>query len=193
MTNLEDIFYNDDNWENMKYFLDKNCKPFIKELKGARHLLLRGVNKSDYPVFMDIKTIRRYRKPRIIDTGLHDKLGKTSKEIYGWNIRKDGLFTTKSEEDASIYGPPAIIFPIGKFKYVWNDNVDTLYEMYDKWDNKDVYNDIIIPELKKYHTTNLNAYLKSPPLHTSECIIYGKNYYIINDVWKKKLLNHYSG
>jgi len=190
-------FMNTVNWEKLKKILDKDCQQYIHELKNAKYLLLRGVKGSNIPLFIETKKIRKNRKPRLIMKDLHDRLGKDSKKIYGWNIRKEGLFTTKSREDASVWGKPVIIFPIGSFKYVWSDDVLDLYDAYDHWDfvldNDKDYENEILPELKKYHTNNLNKYLRTPIVLTSECIINGNKYYAINYIWYETLLKYYAG
>jgi len=183
------------NWEALKADLDKKCKPYIKELKGAKSLLIRGVAQPKVPQFMTIRSVRKDRNPRLIDTKLHMKLGKLSKELFGWNIRSEGLFTTKSEIDVRMWGKPVIIFPIGNFKYVWKDDVTELYKQYDSWnpfgDNENIFELDIEPEIRGYHTDNLNKYLRMPAKITSECIINCNTYYSINMKWYQTLLTYY--
>jgi hypothetical protein len=197
-----------ENWEKLKNAINKDCKPFIKEIKGAKNLLLRGVNASDYPSFYKVKNVRKDRKPRMVDKELHKKLGELSKKLYGWNIREEGVFTTISYDTAKHWGQPVIVFPIGKFKYVWLDDVEDLYHGYDTWDSlKDTYTDAykkyvddgneslweeyIKPSVERYMTTNLKQYLNSSIYNTSECIINCDKYYSINFEWLETLKGYY--
>jgi len=191
----ESEFFSIDNWDQLYTSLEKKCKPYIKELKGAKYLLVRGVNSNVVPQFMQIRSVRKNRKPRVINSELHDKLGKYSKEHFGWNFRTEGLFTSKSVNDVTTWGHPVIIFPIGKFKYVWNDNVYELYDQYDNWGwsfDNDVSWRIVKDELSEYKTTNLNRYLSSSNTSVSECIINCDKYYTINMEWYETLLKNYS-
>lgn len=187
----ESEFHTTENWEEMKKSLDSKCKPYIKELKGVRYLLVRGVSNVNVPQYMNIKSVRTNRKPRVISYALHDELGDISLDMFGWNIRKEGLFTTKSVQDAKKWGNPIIIFPIGNFEYVWMENVYDLYSMYDSNDFHDNLYDIK-SEMTEYQTSNLNKYLKTSITTTSECIIKCKKYYSINMEWYETLLKYYS-
>jgi hypothetical protein len=60
-------------------------------------------------------------------------LSSYAKHKWGWDTRKEGLFVTASERLAKAYGKPVIIFPIGQYKVVWNDDIKLLYESYDDW------------------------------------------------------------
>ncbi len=184
------------NWNDIKSTLNKDCQPFIKYLRGAKYLLLRGVNSPVMPSRnYEMMSVRKNRKPRLVDSELHKLMGDYSKDKFGWNIREKGLFTTKSEEGAKIWGSPVIVFPIGKFDYVWSNNVRGLYARYDEWtlhDNDNVFDLYIKPEMDAYHSKNLNIYLNSKQNRYNECIINGLKYYQLNMVWYQTLLRYYS-
>jgi len=194
------------NWEKLKSAINKDCKPFIKEIKGANNLLLRGVNSSDIPKVFKPKNVRKDRKPRMVGKKLHKRIGELSKKLYGWNIREEGVFTTISYDAARHWGHPIIMFPIGKFKYVWSDDVEDLYHGYDTYNsmynneyqkdfieqsNKNVWKSYIEPAVKGYHTTNLKQYLNSSTNNISECIINCDKYYMINFEWLETLKGYY--
>ena len=187
-------------WNNLREAIDKDCAPFIKELKGCNTLLYRGVKTP--PRFYDKKTPRTDRKPRVIDITLHTKLGKETKKMFGWNLRIEGIFTTNNVSNADLWGSPSIIFPIGKFKYAWNKNVHDLYDAYDQWPTymskdgsmdhmlKELWDYNIMDSLKNYKTTGLNNYL-SRTFRLSECVIKCKEYYSINYEWNNTLMEWY--
>jgi hypothetical protein len=184
------------NWIELRDILDKDCQPFIKELKGAKTLLYRGVKAS--PGFYEKKVTRTDRKPRLLDQSLHQRLSDASKEMFGWNIREEGVFATNNERDADIWGKPAIIFPVGKIEYVWEWNVEELYNNYDKgygsgggeWEER-TFKSHIIPEIKKYKTKDLHIYLNYKSPRQSECIVKCQSYYVINVEWKETLIGWY--
>jgi len=80
--------------------ITKDCKPFIKELKGAHNLLLRGSRKSN---------------PGII------------KVKFGWKPRSTGVFCSGSLNTALFYGPVNSVWPIGNFKFLWSPKVSDLF------------------------------------------------------------------
>lgn len=182
-------------WEELRDIIDKECQPFIKELKGCNTLLYRGV--QNMPSFYDKKIPRTDRKPRLIQPDLHKKLGDLSKKKFGWNIREEGIFTTNNKSYTKQWGKPSIVFPIGNFEYVYNNNVEDLYGLYDQWYTTSDINDIkadkffksyIIPEINKYNTNDIKSYLKKPSKNQSECIIKCKSYFSINAEWDKTLI-----
>ncbi len=187
--------YTTKNWEDIKSTLNRDCQSFIKYLRGAKYLLLRGVNSPVMPSRnYEMMSVRKNRKPRLVDSELHKLMGDYSKDKFGWNIREKGLFTTKSEEGAKRWGTPVIIFPIGKFKYVWSANVERLYQKYDAFDIKgtDVWDDIENEIDERYHNTRLDVYLKRPSGVVSECIVNGNKYYQLNMEWYKTIHKYYS-
>ncbi len=185
-------------WDELKDILNKDCKSFIKNMKGAKNLLYRGVKAA--PSFYDKKNTRSNRKPRLINKSLHDKLGMDAIKRFGWNTREEGIFTTNSILNAKRWGKPSIVFPIGEFKYVWLKDVNKLYSAYDLWEiyedlphmQQELWDYTIKDSLDQYNTTNLNKYLSTKTFLTSECIIKCKSYYSINIEWNETLLRYYS-
>ena len=180
-------------WDELSATLNKDCQPYIRYLKDVKYLLIRGVDKP--PASYNKKNIRTNRKPRMIDKSLHDMLGKYSKERFGWSIRSEGLFTTVGRLDASKWGKPVVVFPIGKFKHVLNVNVEELYSNYDYWYGYDENDwNRILNSIDDYKTdeASLKKYLTYGSGFTSECIIKAKSYYVINYEWFDTLLAYYS-
>ena len=111
-------------WLEVVDKLKQDCKPFIREKKKGKWLY-RGIKKSMPPV--DIVKPRKNRKPRDMPEDLHDELDYKFKEEFGWKSRSEGVFCTSNMTDAGYYGEPFIIYPIGKFKYVWSKQISDLY------------------------------------------------------------------
>jgi len=200
--------FSPDNWVRLKDTLERDCKPFIKTLRGVDHLLWRGVKTP--PQFFVKHNVRVNRKPRMIDTSLHNRLNIELEKMYGWKARSEGLFTTKDEYIAKFWGEPSLVFPIGNFDYLWliKPYIFDLYRGYDLWlpiddndddkdrktindKNNDVWNKYIFPNIKHYHNKSLNKFLKAD-IKGSECIIRCKSYYSINEQWFETLLEYFS-
>ncbi len=131
------------------------------------------------------------------------------RSIWGFKARSQSTFATNSRDTARSYGDHYIVFPIGKFKYTCNDDVVELYKNYDTFEwmtsiearerdiseedaEQNVFDDVFVPKLKEYNTSDLNGYLKVGPGRYSECIFNSKSYYIINNEWRVTLLEWYS-
>ncbi len=112
-------------------YIKKNCKPFLKEF-GKKYLerkfIYRGMQ-IDTAGFV-IKNVRKDRKPRVVDKESHKFLSEIGKKIFGWDIRKEGVFTG-GLYTADNYGILNIFIPIGKYKYVYVKDVQSIYGYYD--------------------------------------------------------------
>ena len=58
---------------------------------------------------------------------IYDDLNTAFSKKYGWSPRKEGIFCTGDSSQASMYGHPHIIFPTGRYKYIWSDEYQDLY------------------------------------------------------------------
>jgi len=105
--------------------ITKDCKPFIKELKGAHNLLLRGSRKSN-PGIIKVKP-RQDRRPMSTLPKVHDMLDGFFKAKFGWKPRSTGVFCSGSLNTALFYGPVNSVWPIGNFKFLWSPKVSDLF------------------------------------------------------------------
>lgn len=119
-------------WNNIVSLVEKDCKPFLRDFKGAKSLLWRGLQKSGVGSITK-KSVRTNREPRFVDDTLTKLLSSWSKSEWGWDWRREGLFVTTDQSTAKHFGIPVIVFPIGKYKVVWNGHVEELYGAYDDW------------------------------------------------------------
>ena len=202
-------------WNAIRTMLEKNSMPFINHLKGAKSLLWRGVDGHNTPSIKRV-TQRQDRRPRFIDMDLHDRLDAWTKKNWGFPARSASTFTSASRQAITNYGDQYIIFPIGNFKYSWNNDVSDLYYSYDHFESivhneirvnelkgideplgdtiDKIFKTVFVPELKGYKTSNLNSHLKvdHSGFNRTECILHCKQYYIINNQWDGTLLGWYS-
>lgn len=204
-------------WEELKTVLERDCMPYIKETKGCQSLLRRG--SKDMFLFYGKKTQRQDRKPRMVDQDIHQMMDDWTKKNWGFRARSTSTFATNREHNARMYGSPFFMFPIGNFKYAWNDNVTELYKVYDGWnfywhetfnhtnDNStSVYDEIdeeqakeitfnerVVPILQDYKTRDLNKLLRQrgDKQGFAECIVNCKSYYLVNPEWMETLYAWY--
>jgi len=103
--------------------IKKNCKPFLK-VWNKRYFLYRG---GDFSTFFGKKDVRTNRKPLGTYKELHDILNDLFYKKFGWKPRSEAMFCTGSDEIATDYGTPYIVFPIGDFKYLWSPKIFDLF------------------------------------------------------------------
>jgi hypothetical protein len=192
-------------WEEIRTKIERDCKPFLKHMKGAKNLLHRGM--SDVVSSIGKKVTRTDRTPRYISSELASMLDKWGKKHWKFPPRSQAVFTTINKHNASKYGSAYSIWPIGNFQYAWNNNVDNIYGYYDNfqwnvtrhrdkvnrdsasqsdeidWDEAadEYFKMKLEPELSKYRTNMLNVYLKASPGSYTECIVKCKSYYYVHN------------
>jgi len=108
--------------------IQKECKQFLKEVDLKKHpnnLLFRGSgNRGNW--FMGQP--RRDRYPKDTPDYWHEAFNEVFKDKFGWYARSEGLFTTGNYSTAKSYGGKVyIIFPAGRYKYVWSSVITDLY------------------------------------------------------------------
>lgn len=129
----------------------QECQPFLKAIGGdpTKYIAYRGMEdrtmvgrglEDDY----GIKSVRlEDRHPKDTPEEGHNALNQYFELKHGHPFR-NGLFVTGSIMTADAYGEPYAIFPIGKFEYLWNPNIDDL--------TTEVY-DYVDTELAQHHNT----------------------------------------
>ena len=103
--------------------ITKDCKPFLKEIKGGE-LLWRGGR----TVFKEVEKItpRADRKPLDTEKIVHDHLDKLFLEYHGWKARSEGVFVSPDILATRRFGDPSLFFPIGTYKYLWHTRIHDL-------------------------------------------------------------------
>jgi hypothetical protein len=113
---------------------------------------------------------------------LHDYLGKVSKQLWGWNIRTEGVFTG-GYYTALTFGHPCIFLPIGKYSYVWaeEDVYSKVYGLYDRFNFAvDKEEDEIKEEIRKLYTKYKTKGIDKYYIKFFESIFKCDEYYLIN-------------
>lgn len=112
-----------------------NCMPFIKDLvqggfdvtKKDDDLLYSARSKRD-PIIK--APIRKGRKPRDMAPLRHEIFDRLLDKKFGIKGRSNALFCTGRYKTTLSYGGHGkvyMIFPVGKYKILWSDVIDDLY------------------------------------------------------------------
>jgi len=115
-------------WKNGMEYENLNLLP--------QHTMLSGKDYKDYKV---INHRLRYG-PKDTIRQIHDYVGKEFEEVHNWNPRMDAIFihngnlVIEEEPMYSRFDQNGLIFPIGDYKLIWNQQVhglwDYLYQSY---------------------------------------------------------------
>jgi hypothetical protein len=107
----------------------ENCRPICETYVKTKGVLYRGIKKihnEERSMFM-LRSRRKDRKPRNSATELHNLFDDVFNEIFHWKPRSSGIFCTTDYQTATFYGYSYIVFPVGKFRYIYGENVrDTI-------------------------------------------------------------------
>jgi hypothetical protein len=169
----EKKFLNDNNFDDVIKILERDCSTFLREIKKSKSVVFRGFKKIGSPHTEDEESIpglykkerRRGRNTLDLRRDLSDDLDDIFIKMFNFNLRSDGIFTTKSPSTAAGYSDNQtdfrykrsyIFFPIGDYDYYWNPDIDDLfshvededwYRYYDEdddsyeWEYYDIYGD----------------------------------------------------
>jgi len=171
--------------------INKDCKQYVKEVglfdtpidrnNIFTKVLFRGFQTPPPDWRIEKNQVRKDRRPRYIPERLHKHLGDLTKEMFGWNTRTEGLFTG-SFSIAGSFGQPRVVIPIGKYRYIYlgDDELETLYIMYDLWLQQTPY-DELEEIVKKYNPSGLRPFLRSRKGNDRwEYIVNCKEYYVMS-------------
>jgi len=118
-----------------RYVLNK-CTQYLDEIDYEidKYRLYRGINpnkKSSSDEFNNVKLAgdvvlllnkRLERNPRDTDRECHDRINRKFEQEFGLPYR-NGVFATGDDSEAMIYGGLYVIFPIGKYNYLWSTEI----------------------------------------------------------------------
>ena len=165
--------------------IKKDCKKYIKEIRGAEGALFR------FGVFFNRQSIIKKkthsnRMPFTTPIEIHSGIDEMFLKKFKWKAR--------SENVSFCWGMPftntiktknyPILFPIGKYRYLWSPKVEDLYDTLGKPKQMDVISD---DDLKYYldifRNNFLNTYtnknLKQAVKSLKEIMVGCKEYYLI--------------
>ena len=114
----EAVTWTPDDMEIFAKAIVKNCKPYLKLLKG-RNPLVRGMTREQAATYGAGK--KTVRKDRISRAGLDPKKTERANEWLDsiGAARRDKSVIAISKPKLQLFGPEHWIFPEGKFKYTY--------------------------------------------------------------------------
>lgn len=95
--------------------IKEKCQPFIKESGGKPLFRGYGIGNSKSKEV----AVRKDRKSRDTDFLIHTLMDEYFDEKFGLKARTQGMFTIGDKNQASVYGMPHYVLPVGEFKYIW--------------------------------------------------------------------------
>lgn len=116
--------------KGLEYYIPKiqnECKPFLKDIKGAAGTLFR-INKGlsmSAPIIK--KVTRKDREPLDTSPALHLRLDEWFNRKFGWKARSNVLFCWPLPFTSSIIIGKWMVFPAGNYKYIWSTSVSDLW------------------------------------------------------------------
>lgn len=139
-----------DDFNIIKNILEEECSDAIKLMKNG--LLYRGIKYADmhhingkYILGMYVKEVRKNRRAKDTSSTINTLLNDEFEKQIGIRLREECVFATRDVNEAGEYKSETeqldfIIFPIGKFDYYLNTEVDDLYGTMNKVSNSIWYN-----------------------------------------------------
>ena len=73
------------------------------------------------------KVTRTDRAPLDTPQDIHDELDLWFQDEFGWRARSEGLFCWPLKFTSQWVQGKWLVFPAGKYKYIWSDKVDDLW------------------------------------------------------------------
>lgn len=108
--------------------LQKDCGFAIRQMQKCGSFLYRGVFDPVNKRGIIKRKTRKSRQSKDTPERIHKLIGQVMKKKFGWNPRAEGVFVSSSEWIMNDYGiEGALIFPIGKFKYVYSPKIRDLW------------------------------------------------------------------
>lgn len=124
--------------------IKRDCQPYLNQIaKYGGQILYRGLENTNNASFI-IRNVRKDRLPAGINVPLHQILVDIFKKL-GFNANRDNsIFCTGDKNQATIYGIPYVIFPVGHFDFTWSPKVTDLYNQFSDYSDVDKIKDTYI-------------------------------------------------
>ena len=113
----------------------KDCQPFLREIRkqsGARNLMYRNMPSESVSGDMGTKKPRRNRQPRDTGSVTHNYFDLVLDDLFGWKGRSEGVFCSGEPNWGGAYGDSYVLFPKGKYQFIWSKDVLDSYSIIGK-------------------------------------------------------------
>jgi hypothetical protein len=141
-----------------------DCQQFLHRAAGAGkfHGLYTGLQTARWP---DCEVqVRKDKAPIPTPKRIQDTFDRVMRELYSKEFRSDAFFATGSPAMSDERGIKHLVFPIGKFEYLWSEKqADLIYGFgseEDLVDEKGLYFDMQEAEGEEAEDKVLKAFLK---------------------------------
>jgi hypothetical protein len=146
-------------FETVLEILWKKCNPFLKDLlKPSWNGDFLYSGRGEHKDIIMIKKVRNDRRPSDMEEELSERFDTEFYNKFGFYARSNAVFCTGDFPEAKRYGNVYMLFPVGKYKFVYSDAIMDLYSQTvdisdfnrDDWMDEKIgeYEDDIIDELK---------------------------------------------
>lgn len=127
-----------DDIEDLFHRIFSECTEYLDQVKGNKNLLWRGFNfigDIDYEEVFNgpegeygaLITPDDSRDPVDTPQVIHDTFDNILFDKFGWYPRSEAIFCFSKQGSAAHYGSTYMIFPKGKFEYVWSFDIMDFY------------------------------------------------------------------
>ncbi|MCK5019545.1 MAG: hypothetical protein KAS32_20970 [Candidatus Peribacteraceae bacterium] len=121
---------------DMITLIHKECQPFLKEWapkqKGKSEATFMYSGRRNEKDFVK-KRIRKNRRPTDTHIDIHNDLDKRFTKKFGYPARSNSVFVTGDFSSTNRYGEGYMVFPIGKYQFLWSPKQKDLYENLYEW------------------------------------------------------------
>ena len=173
--------------------IKKDCKPFLKDIKGTLGTLVRMQGGTSSNPFL-LKTIRKEREPLDTFEPIHEITDNWFNKEFGWKARSNVIFCWGKpfSNISDILTNYYLVFPVGKYKYVWSPEVNDLTEYLEA--DKDFYHgkhpekeemDDILDRLVDAKYTDKN--IRRAVVSYNEVMINAKSAYMVSTTFLKEV------
>lgn len=173
----------------------ENCKEYIEILQAGEKgcFLIRGIQVDDIDIKLFPHSVE-FRKPRDTHIDLHNAINEHFENQFGWKVR-NGVFTygtkTNGHKLTTHYGTTYLIFPCGKFTYVYDSEIYDLTGTYNEFERESC--DFLKEFIKSIYYTNKELSKAIANIifdkKSAEIIINCKEYYLVNLEYIDELTN----
>jgi hypothetical protein len=141
--------------KGLDHFIPKiqaECKPFLKDIKGAAGTLFRDdVKNRNKPIWK--KVTRMNRRPLDTPMDLHNALDDWFLKKFGWRARSQALFCWPLKFISDFTSYKWLVFPAGNYRFLWSDRLDDLWA-----DISGIYNTDMEIFIKDFESIYGNSY-----------------------------------
>lgn len=131
-----EIFFDTDDIEEkvtkMAHLLFNDCKQYLKDLGKSGEVMYRGAYGGDMTKIVP----RKNRAPKDMSAALQEELDDAFYGEFKWKPRSEGVFCSGEWDQAHSYGTNVFtVWPIGKYQFLYNENVHDLYTHFENDDD----------------------------------------------------------